>query len=341
MPAFLITIDTEGDNLWSRPREITTRNSRFLPRFQALCERYGFLPTYLTNYEMALCPDFRAFGLDALRRGTAEIGMHLHAWNSPPLDPLTANDSYHQPYLIQYPEPSIRSKVVVMTELLETTFGVKMSSHRAGRWSFNEVYARVLIECGYRADCSVTPRVSWADDPGDPRQTGGTDYTRFPESPYWLNLDNISVPGNSTLLEVPMTIVSLEPASVARIQHHLPRRSLPARALRYRYPPAQWLRPNGSNLSFMLRALDQAHRDRRLHVEFMLHSSEFMPGGSPTFPSEASIEKLYDDMEVLFARAADRFQPATLSGFASRFPRDTVAGTRTSTAPTNQFYWVK
>ena len=33
------TIDTEGDNLWSRPRTITTCNSRYLPRFQALCKR--------------------------------------------------------------------------------------------------------------------------------------------------------------------------------------------------------------------------------------------------------------------------------------------------------------
>jgi hypothetical protein len=40
-PAFLITIDTEGDNLWSRPRTITTRNAHSLPRFQALCEKYG------------------------------------------------------------------------------------------------------------------------------------------------------------------------------------------------------------------------------------------------------------------------------------------------------------
>lgn len=37
-PAFLITIDTEGDNLWQNHDRITTENTRFLPRFQALCE---------------------------------------------------------------------------------------------------------------------------------------------------------------------------------------------------------------------------------------------------------------------------------------------------------------
>jgi hypothetical protein len=38
----------------------------------------------------------------------------------------------------------------------------------------------------------------------------------------------------------------------------------------------------------------------------MLHSSEFMPGGSPTFRDERSIEKLYSDMEQLFATAQVR-----------------------------------
>ena len=66
-PRFLITIDTEGDNAWAKPREVTTRNAAYLPRFQSLCERYGLQPTYLTNYEMAVSPEYREFAADALR----------------------------------------------------------------------------------------------------------------------------------------------------------------------------------------------------------------------------------------------------------------------------------
>src|ERR1051325_7305918 len=130
-PAFLITIDTEGDNLWAHPREITTHSAASLARFQAACEEYGLLPTYLTNYEMALCPHFQVFARDVLRRGTAEIGMHLHAWNSPPLIPLTDDDYRQQPYLIEYPTEVLQEKVRVLTDTLEQTFGVKMTSHRA------------------------------------------------------------------------------------------------------------------------------------------------------------------------------------------------------------------
>jgi len=84
-PSFLITIDTEGDNLWAKTRSISTRNSQSLYRFQALCERYQFQPTYLTNYEMAICPVFQEFGRDILKRQVGEIGMHLHAWRVLPV----------------------------------------------------------------------------------------------------------------------------------------------------------------------------------------------------------------------------------------------------------------
>lgn len=50
-PAFIITIDTEGDNLWQNHKYIATENVHFLPRFQTLCEKYLFKSVYLTNYE--------------------------------------------------------------------------------------------------------------------------------------------------------------------------------------------------------------------------------------------------------------------------------------------------
>jgi len=117
--AFLITIDTEGDNLWRNHRSITTENTGYLPRFQALCERYGFKPTWLTNYEMATDPAFVEFGKDVIARKQGEIGMHLHAWNSPPEAPLTDDDWRWQPFLIEYPDAVLRDKVAYMTDLLE------------------------------------------------------------------------------------------------------------------------------------------------------------------------------------------------------------------------------
>jgi len=310
---FLITIDTEGDNLWAKPREITTRNSRFLGRFQTLCEGYGFKPVYLTNFEMASCPVFVEFGRDVLARGAGEIGMHLHAWNSPPIAPLTRDDYRFQPYLIEYSEPLMREKVIRLTRLLEDTFSVRMTSHRAGRWAFNEVYARVLCESGYTADCSVTPGVSWTNQKGDPNGHGGSDYRHFPVDAYTLAPGDISSSGDSTLLEVPMTVVTFLPAPLRGID----RRGFTGRILN-RFYPLHWLRPNGHNLEQMVRLVRAAAAEERPYVEFMLHSSEFMPGGSPNFSVESDIERLYDHLERLFDQASSHFEGATLAEFAQQ-----------------------
>ncbi|HEX6266926.1 MAG TPA: deacetylase, partial [Burkholderiales bacterium] len=215
--AFVITIDTEGDNLWEAPREITTRNAAFLPRFQSLCEKHGLKPTYLTNWEMANAPAFVEFGRDVLARNAGEIGMHLHAWNSPPVLSLTADDFRHQPYLIEYPEAVLRNKVRQMTDCLESKFQTKMRSHRAGRWSFDPTYAKALAELGYEVDCSVTPHHSWRGVKGDPDGAGGTDFTDYPETAYFLDLSDLTKRGSSGLLEVPMTILPRRYSSGVRL----------------------------------------------------------------------------------------------------------------------------
>lgn len=323
LPAFLITIDTEGDNAWARPRIASTRNAAFLERFQDLCDSYGLKPTYLTNYEMVRCPTFRAFAQQILDRGTGEIGMHLHAWDTPPVLALTDDDLQHQPYLIEYPENVMREKVQTMTAILEETFGVKMISHRSGRWSFNETYARLLVEEGYGVDCSVTPLVSWAATPGSPSGHGGTDFRKFPSEAYWMDLSDISSPGDSPLLEVPMTVLPGESSvfrTADRVLAGLPEGmsavAQPVRKICNRIsPPVRWLRPNGRNRRHLLQVVRQVLAEKRPYAEFMLHSSEFMPEGSPTFRTEAQIEKLYADMEVLFEAVRGRFRGITLREF--------------------------
>ncbi|MBV9084373.1 MAG: hypothetical protein JOZ62_16995 [Acidobacteriaceae bacterium] len=46
----------------------------------------------------------------------------------------------------------------------------------------------------------------------------------------------------------------------------------------------------------------------------MLHSSEFMPGGSPIFRTGEDVEKLYSDLRSLFS-AASGFTGATLQEY--------------------------
>lgn len=316
-PAFLITIDTEGDNLWAAPAIVTTENARWLPRFQAACEQYGLRPTYLATYEMARCPEFVAFGRELLRGKAGEIGAHLHAWNSPPLEPITADDARHGPYATEYPAQLLGEKVAALTGVLEDTFGVEMRGHRAGRWGFDGGYARLLIEAGYRVDCSVTPGISWKSSLGRPDGSGGPDYRDCPREPYFLDLENIGRPGESSLLEVPMTILPTSPRLVDAVRRRFHPRALSRRALNRLFPALTWLRPGDpGGRRGMLRLLRRATELRLGYVEFMLHSSELMPGGSPAFPDAARIERLYADLHAVFAAARDGFTPCTLSEFA-------------------------
>ncbi len=306
-PAFLITIDTEGDDLWSQPRDITTANLKFLPRFQALCEKYGFKPTYLTNWEAANDPGYQALALEWLARDQCEVGLHIHAWNSPPIAPLTDDDMQHQPYLTDYPEQALRDKVDLMTGVLEETFGRKMLSHRGGRWAFDPVYARALADNGYLVDCSVTPNVSWRRVPGAPGGDGGPDFSASKEFPYFVPVETSAAEPDGRLLEVPMTILKR-------------RRTPPERWLRKvlgkQIDRTLWMRPNGRNLPELLEVVDAVVAEGRDYLEFTLHSSEFMPGGSPAFRTDEDIERLYEHLEILFERVRAHFVGQTLTAFA-------------------------
>lgn len=311
-PAFLITIDTEGDNLWrNRSGLVTTKNAGYLSRFQQICEKYDFKPTWLTNYEMAIDPVYQEFARDVIARGQGEVGMHLHAWNSPPEFRLTDDDWHFQPYLIEYPLAEMRRKIAFMTQLLEEIFQTKMVSHRAGRWAFDERYAQLLIAFGYQVDCSVTPGVNWRFSSGAPQGKGGTDYSHFPRQAYYLDAEDISRAGSSPLLEVPMSIQFKHSGLMNSIK-----RGYDRLRGKQRSPSVHWLRPTGGNVQQMIHLAEKKLAAGSDYLEFMLHSSEFMPDGSPTFKDESDIHRLYDDLEQLFSWLQSRTVGMTLAEYA-------------------------
>ena len=48
----------------------------------------------------------------------------------------------------------------------------------------------------------------------------------------------------------------------------------------------------------------------------MIHSSELMPGGSPTFKTENDIENLYSDLKMIFKDLSSFCKGKTLSEYA-------------------------
>ena len=305
MKNFLISIDTEGDNLWrwSIGKQITTENAKFLPRFQELCEKYGFIPTYLTNYEMASDPFFISYFKNKSQNGLCEIGMHLHAWNSPPYFDLPVREDVTPgaPFITEYPYDIIKEKVSFLTDLLENTFETKMSVHRSGRWATNRQYFEILNKYGYKVDCSVTPMEDWTRAPGQSPDSFGTDYSDFPTTPYIIE--------NTDILEVPVSI--RENHRIRSLKNCGIRKSIIRISEAKKGHGPLWLRPNSSkeNLDDLLYLTDKISKERKSdYLMFMLHSSEFMPGGSPKFASKESIEIMYKNLEVLFRHIAENYK---------------------------------
>lgn len=300
MKYFIITVDTEGDNLWRYHDGdiITTRNSLYIPAFQNLCEEYAFKPVYLVNYEMANDDVFVESANLWQNGGKCEVGIHVHAWNNPPLVDLRRKFK-GQPYLIEYSHDEMRQKFYILFELLTKKFGKSPLSHRAGRWAMNSFYFQILKEYGIKTDCSVTPFIDWSTAKGG--IGGGSDYSSADIAPHFIN----------GVYEVPMTI--------RRLTSSRKKKLLGLFQFEKAVTSHVWLRPalcSFENMKALVDAVD-AESDTD-YLEFMVHSSELMPGGSPYTKNEKRSALFNDRVKKIFDYIASLgYEGVTLNEYYS------------------------
>ena len=304
MKHFIITIDTEGDNLWKwKPgQEVTTKNVQYLKRFQELCAQYGFKPVWLSNWEMISDPLFVEFINRNAEAGNCELGMHLHAWNNPPLYELPRDERSGAPYLIEYPREIMEAKIAAITEKMKEQFGYVPVSHRAGRWAMNDTYFELLYQYGYRIDCSYTPGISWRDSLGQTPGFAGPDYRKASRD----------IQKYKGIVEVPVTV---EYTHRMFLDKNKSWKSNVKTALFGMAGQNIWLRPGRDNMKDMLWMIEKNRNGDGDYLMFMLHSSELMPGGSPTFKDAEAVEVLYGKLQVLFDVIKDSYEGCTLEEY--------------------------
>ena len=304
MKKFIITIDTEGDNLWDwhEGMPIYTENVKYLPRFQKLCEEFGFKPVWLSNNEMLNDVSYVDFIADIEARKTGELGMHLHAWNTPPEFYLPI-EQQGQPYLIEYPTEIMEAKIAYMTELIKSRCGIIPVSHRAGRWAMNQSYFDLLIKYGYKVDCSYTPEIDWASCVGRTKGSQGSDYSNISTDIQIIK----SSDGKGTIVEVPMTTRTRK---VWITQHGRYLRGIASSVYHLLTGKQLWLRPMKTNCNDIKKLISLEKNSD--YLMFMLHSSELMPGGSPTFKNKEDIEDLYENIEKIFNAVSKTHEGCTL-----------------------------
>ena len=341
---FIITIDTEGDDQWDLALPRLTDNIRFIPRFQELCDRYHFPPTYLCTYDVATADAFDEMLLPLHKSRRAEIGAHLHPWTTPPLSRWDRHEN-RAAYPAELPAGVFERKLECLTALLTTKLGEPPRSYRAGRWGLSAAHIPVLLQLGYIVDCSVTPNLSWTDSGARER---GQDFSDAPVRPYFMAWGDPAREGVSGLLEVPVTILCtngmMRASPLLRAAYRRYRKTRAARMLNRMFDIApRWFRPFSDMSVARLKAVyDTARRLELPAVEMMFHSSELMPHGSPHNLTAESVDQLYERLEYLFAYLGRQgAEGVTLSAFAEPLRRQAASSSNPPTLElaTDELIW--
>jgi hypothetical protein len=288
----IVSIDTEEDDWHPRRDGVTVENIRELPRLDALFQGLGVRATYFTTYQVAI-HDWAAAILRELHGGGAELGAHLHPWNTPPLDePFAGRNTM----LKNLPAALQLAKLERLTGTLREALGGRPVAFRAGRYGLGPDTVTALIRCGYRVDSSVTPFVSWEEYDDGPTFVGA------PLNPYRLAGDaDVRIPQpEGPLVELPMSVgYSRSPSGVwaglYRLLSAPALRPLHLRGIASRAGIVKRisLSPETDSVADMLtlsRRLMEAGL-RYLHV--FLHSPSLSPGLSPFALDRAGVEHMY------------------------------------------------
>ncbi len=309
---FVITVDTEEEWDWSSgyPTGPTrTANIHRLPDFQAACERHGAAVTYFVNRAVLVDPSAREVILQLSRRPRVEIGMHIHPWNTPPLQPVekvTTRDSFLHNLA---PELAIAKLNVVHDSFREC--GLVPISFRGGRYSTGTAIQTWLREHGFVADASILPYTNWVDD-------GAPDYHNRDPQPCRL-------PGTSPLWELPLSLAFTRRPFGFWNRVLSTAEKPPLRYLRlvgimqklgvFRKSWLNFENPFWDGMRGLIRALC---RDHVPYLCFTVHSSSLLPGGSPYATCPADVDRIFarlnDAMSWLAGDAA--FSPATIAEIA-------------------------
>jgi peptidoglycan/xylan/chitin deacetylase (PgdA/CDA1 family) len=321
----LVTIDTEEDNWYPAKDGVSVENIRGVPGLQALFDRHGIRPTYLTTYQVIVRPWAAEMLADIHRSNRGELGAHLHAWNTPPCPEAVTPETIS---LRTLPAEKQQAKLATLTETIRSATGIRPTSFRAGRWSIAPTTVRVLAEAGYLTDSSVLPYVSWRSVPDGPR------FFRAPVGPYRINGDgDVETPvAGGAIVEVPPTVgFTRWPWPLWSRWDRLARAvglhplHLPGVLARLGVLDRISLSLEETPLDRLLRLTDVALANGHAILNLFMHSVSLLPGWSPFVPTAAARDALLERIDGYFAALRRRcsIEPVTLAEVGER-----VRGTR-------------
>lgn len=276
---YVLTIDVEIDagRKWKTSNTATYEGvTQGIGILQLLCERYGVKPVYLISPAVMVDPVSVAF-LNGLNRAHCELGTHLHGEYIAPLARFSGEDfSGCDPKDMQcdYEEDLEFEKLKNLTEKFKNLFGFAPKSFRAGRFGARGWTLACLEKLGYTHDTSVTPFRQW-HDVVDFSKPGSL-------SPYYPSRENLCIPGDASILEVPVSIT----------------------------PDVTWLRPTPrrfSDFEQCKKVIDWYEEQVSPTVLCsMFHNVELVPNKSPYCRTEEDCAGMLETIEKTFQLLTDR-----------------------------------
>ena len=300
-PGLLVTLDVEEEFDWS---SITrdghhVRGLEGLQDFHQDCASLGLSPVYLVTYAIMSDPDYVAFFRQVLAAGTAEVGIHLHAWVTPPYWEFPNDFNSYQANL---PEHIELSKLKTLCRTYEECFGQVAKIHRAGRWGGNSRSTALLESLGFEVDLS--PSAGFANAYVDFRNLDGT--------AFWGGQEG-------TVLVMPATGIRYFPgpnwlSTAASAQ--LDRCSRRRRAAASAFTKLVRFSADGQTVAFLSGMARSLQARQTETVVYTLHSTSLYTGGNPYARDEVmAMAVLRRNRELLrYCVETLAMRPATCAG---------------------------
>ncbi len=285
----VISIDVEEEGLFfghypRTPPGVT--NVAELSRLAFIPRDFGLPLTLLVTYQVARDPAACRVLAEWRDRYGAEIGAHLHPWNTPPFADLPDPEPVRSEKL---PRPLLRDKFASLLSQVRAGLTVTPRSFRMGRFDAGPQVFSLLREFGLEVDSSVAPLT---------RKNPDHRFFLAPADPFFLG--DIG-PEGKPLLEVPITLVPVvagTPELIERLAAMVPPTWGDRLRSLYRYGGVAGVQPAMYPLvSLQLAAYLHRRRGGRV-LTMYFHSSELKPGASRLFPSEAAVSRFVDKIRT-------------------------------------------
>lgn len=310
---YTMTIDTEEEWRWGEEwptTNLSLANIQNLPRLQRLCHRHGVSPTYFVDRAVLDDDKARSTVLGLSQDGKLEIGMHIHPWNSPPLK-NGSKVAVRETFIHNLDRQLILDKLDGVYSCFKKC-GLQPTSFRGGRYSVGETAREFLQSHGFRADSSVVPFTTWADD-------GAPDYRN-------RDLYPVRIPPRASngqpMWEIPLTFgFSRQPFQFWAKIHRCSERPVLRHfrlfgiASRLGLVRQAWLNFETEPVDSLLAFLHAIRGLKLPCICLTVHSSSLMAGKGVYTKTKADEEQIFSSIDRVFATLAQwpEFRSATMT----------------------------